>query len=219
LNLIKRAEADPRVLPRLNDPDRGRLLAAVLAPPAAPQTPVRFRPGQIEVLRKVLPQLRLLTSEKTGHFVVLYHGMVLIVLAESYLRYGLTAEAGRCLIAAADYALRLEARATADLYRTQSQNITQYRYYKLTETGRIQAGLGRRLRRITVAWLAKLLLGSSTVQVRAMAAQTLAALSPRLPLPQDIFRQALSRETNPGLKATLRRLDRELSRQNRPSPH
>jgi hypothetical protein len=219
LNLVKRAEVDPRVLPRLKGPDQGRLLAAVLAPPADPGTPVRFRPAQVEALLKVFPQLRLLDSDKKGHFVVLYHGVVLIVLAESYLRYGLPDEAARCLTAAADYALDLEARATADLYQTQSREMTQYRYYKLTETGRIRAALGRRLRRLVVAFLARLLLGSSPVAVRTMAAETLATLSSRLPLPSDIFSQALSRETMPALKATLKRLDRELRRKNRPSPY
>ncbi len=219
LNLVKRAEADPRVLPRLKGPDQGRLLAAVLAPPARPSAPVRFRPGQIEALLKVFPRLRLLDSDKKGNFVILYHGVVLIVLAESYLRYGLPAEAARCLTAAADYALDLEARATADLYQTQSREMTQYEYYKLTETGRIRAALGRRLRLMVVAFLARLLLGSSPVTVRTMAAQTLAALSDKLPLPPDLFSQALARETDPGLKATLRRLDRQLRRKNRPSPY
>jgi hypothetical protein len=219
LNLVKRAGIDPRVLPRLTGPDKGRLLAAIVAPPPRPSAPVRFRPDQIEALLKVFPQVRLLDSDKKGHFVVLYHGVVLIVLAESYLRYGLPAEAARCLTAAADYALDLEAGATADLYRTQSRELTQYRYYKLTETGRIRAALGRRLRRLVVAFLARLLLGSSPVANRTMAATTLAALSAKLPLPPDIFSQALARETDPRLKATLKRLDGRLRHKVHSSPH
>ncbi|MBU0515705.1 MAG: hypothetical protein KJ621_13130 [Proteobacteria bacterium] len=219
LALVERAAGDHRVLPRLSDPGGGRLLRAVLRPPARPATPVRFRPRQVEVLQKFFPKLRLLGSEQKGYFVVLYHGVVQLVLADAYLRHGLTAEAQACLAATADYALALESRATATLHRTVGGRLTEYQYYKLTEVGRIMAALGRRLRRMTVAYMAKLLLGGSRLEVRFMAGRTLAALGRRLPLPLDVFRLALARETDARLKAALRKWDRELTARPARRPH
>jgi len=219
LALVDRAAMDHRVLPRRSDPDGSRLLRAVLQPPARPTAPVRFRPRQVEALQKYFPKLQLLTSEKQGYFVVLYHGVVQIVLADAYLRRGLTAEAQACLVATADYALAIEARATATLRQTLGGRLTEYQYYKLTEVGRIMAALGRRLRRMTVAFLAKLLLGGARPDVRFMAGRTLAALGQRLPLPPDVFRLALTRETDARLKAALRKWDRELTGRPRRGPH
>ena len=215
LTLIKTAR--PRVLPRLNTAAGRRLLRAILQPPPRPSGAKATKAVPIPRLKALLPKGPDVARGKQLAF--LNHGVVNLVLSEAYLKRGLAAEAVLCLESVALYGLRLEAAGTDRLHRILTTPVASRRFRTGTEAGAIKVRLGRYLRSRAILRLGQLILVHPLKRVRLAALEGAASLCRRMPVPKQIFDQALKSEKSPRVRRAVNRTLKRCQKHLPKGPH